>query len=294
MENVDAFLAEIREDHECPGSFHTWELIMLISFMVLGVLFNGFILMTFIRFPKLRNFTNYFVASLALADMLMVILSPVLFILLFLEKIEFKIGEEVRFNSKLFCSLASMLSFACISVDRMLAVAKPLYHRTLSLSRCIKVIASIWLFSIIGTAFDYILSDVVDIFTITCLNFCIAFLIPTVITIISYAIIAKVVLGRRNDDLQAANHDGNNWRLTLRITWKISLVILPAIVMWCIFWLPVLMQAANGREDDIFSHSFIEFLNMIPVLTAVVNPVIFIGMTSGFRNYLIKSVCCRD
>jgi hypothetical protein len=296
MENVEAFLAEIRESHQCPDSLnklHTWELIMLIVLMVFGMLFNGFVLVTFIHLRKIRNFTNHFVASLALADMLMVIFSPVLFILLFLEKIDIRTGETVRFNSKIFCSLASMLSFACISVDRMLAIAKPLYHRTLPRSCCVKIIGFIWIFSIIATFLDHILSDLVSIFIITYLNFVVAFAIPTMITIASYAIIAKVVLGRRKGDLQAAHHDGQNRRHTLRITGKISAVILPGILMWSIYWIPTFIEVAHGHDEEIFSHSFKEAVSLIPDLTALVNPLIFIGMTSDFRNYLIKSVCRR-
>ena len=293
IENVEAFLTKIRENHQCPDSLHTWELIMQIVLMVLGILFNGFVLVTFIHLRKIRNFTNHFVASLALADMLMVILSPVLFILLFLENIDIRTGETVRFNSKIFCSLASMLSFACISVDRMLAIAKPLYHRTLPRSCCVKIIGFVWIFSIIATFLDHILGDLVGNFITTCLNFVVAFAIPTIITIASYAIITKVVLGRRKGDLQAAHHDGQNRRHTLRITGKISAVILPGILMWSIFWIPIFIEVAHGHDEEIFSHSFKEAVSLIPDLTALVNPLIFIGMTSDFRNYLIKSVCRR-
>ena len=292
-EDIDDFLADEREEHPCPENFKTWELVMVIWMMVIGVLFNGFILVTFFRKPKLRNFTNHFIVSLALADILTIIFSPLILILLLFEKIDYGIGDFAHFNCRIFCSLTSMLSFACISVDRMLAITKPLYHRTLSRSCCIKVIIFIWIFSLVGTFLDFMLSEVIDPTIITCLNFSIAFAIPTTVTILSYAIIAKVVLSRRVEDLRAAsNHDRNNQKKTLRVTLKILMVILPGAIMWGIYWFPFLNEFVSGGEEDIYPHSLSTAVSMIPELTAIVNPIIFIGMTSGFRKQLIiKSVC---
>lgn len=262
--------------------------------MVLGILFNGFILVTFFHLPKKRNFSNDFVANLALADTLMAILSPALFILLYLEKIELITGETLRSDVKMFCSLASMFNFACISVDRMLAVAKPLYHLTLPRSSCIKVVVYIWAFSTISTVISHILSEVLDVFIITCLKFSVAFAIPTTITIISYATIAKVVLTRPKSNVQTESHDGRSQRDTLKITVKISIVILPGIVMWIIFWIPVFIEVCHGREEEIFPHYLLESFAMIPDVTALVNPIIFILMTSDYRTYLINLISRRN
>ena len=292
--NLEAFLAEVRENHHCPGNLQTWELVMLTILMVFGVLFNGFILATFIHLPRIRNFTNHFVASLALADMLLVIFSPVLSLLLFFEKVDFQTGETIRFNSKIFFSLASMFSFASISVDRMLAITKPLYHRTLPRSCCVKVIVFIWILSVLGTVFDNVSPKFLNIFVVTCVNFVIGYFIPTAITITSYAVIAKVVVGRKKEDLQATHrHDGQNRRQTLRITGKILMVIVPGTVMWSIFWVPIFIHFTHDHEEELFPHSFIEAVTMVPDLTALVNPLTFIVMTTEFRNYLIKSVCRR-
>jgi hypothetical protein len=175
-EYISEFFDEIEEeivDFPCSPTFHKWLPVMLICLMVFGILFNGFILLTFIQLPRIRSFTNYFVASLTVADILMVILNPIIFLLLLYENIEYEIGDILRFHSEIFCSMASLISFACISVDRMLAIAKPLYHRTLPRSRCIKIIVLVWIFSVIATLLDYFVSenDAVDGFIVTCCNF---------------------------------------------------------------------------------------------------------------------------
>ena len=298
-EYISEFFDEIEEeidDSSCSPTFHKWLPVMLICLMVFGILFNGFILLTFIQLPRIRSFTNYFVASLTVADILMVILNPILFRLLLYENIEYEIGDILRFHSEIFCSMASLISFACISVDRTLAIAKPLYHRTLPRSRCIKIIVLIWIFSVIATLLDYFVSenDVVDGFIVTCCNFCIAFAIPTLITIISYVIIARVVICRRRRTFQETDQSGSNrMKHTIRITWKILLVILPGIVMWCVYWVPVFIESTDEEEDK-FSISFLEIRSLLPIFTAVVNPLIFILLTPEFRKHLLKLICRRS
>ena len=264
--------------------------------MLFGILSNGFVLLTFAWLPRVRSSTNHFVISLALADVLMVILNPIFFLLLLYEKVEFETGGNFRFYSEIFCSMTSLISFACISVDRMLAISKPLYHRTLALSRCIKIITTVWVFSAITTLLDYIVSvkEVVDELVLVCCNFCIAFAIPTLITIISYAIIVKVIISRKKKVLQETNYGGSSKHVkrNIKITWKILFVIMPGIAMWCVYWVPEFIHSKNEDEDQ-FSLSFLQIRSLVPIFAAVVNPVIFVLLTPEFRNYLRRLICRR-
>jgi hypothetical protein len=275
--------------------FHKWSLVILICLMVLGILFNGFILMTFVHLPRIRSFTNNFVASLALVDMMMVILMPILILsfLLLTGKLEFVVNLIYYFVW--FCAMTSLLNFACISVDRMLAIAKPLYHRTLPRSRCIKVIAFTWIFPALATtALVYLyLRTTVDSIILTCLHFCIGFVIPTLITVASYVIIARVVLCRRRINVhQVTNHyNVNRVKHTIRLAWKILLVISPSIVMWNLYWIVMFIILTNAKVT--LSFSVTEVASLVPISVAVVNPLILTLMTSDFRIYLLKWIRCR-
>ena len=300
-ENIGIFLDDIEEDIEETSCSPLWLPALLIFFMVFGILINAFILLTFIQLPRTRTFTNYFVASLALADILMVILNPILSLLLLYEKVEFEASDSLQFFSEIFCSMASLISFACISLDRMLAIAKPLYHRTIPRSRVIKVIVLIWIFSVIWTLLDFVVSeeteeDVIDGFVFTCCNFCIAFAIPTLITLISYSIIAKVVICRRRETLQETDRcarSGVKMKHTIRITWKIVLVILPGVISWCVYWVPVFIDYRSEREES-FSRSFNQIRSLVPMFVAVVNPFIFTLLTPEFHNHLLKFISRRS
>jgi hypothetical protein len=300
LEDIEIFLDDLEEELEdisCSSIFPKWLPVMLIILMVFGILINGFILLTFIQLPRARSFTNYFVASLALSDILMVILNPILSLLLLYEKVEFEIGGTLRFYSEIFCSMASLISFACISVDRMLAIAKPLYHRRIPRSRFIMVVVLIWIFSVIATILDFIVSekDLIDDFVINCCNFCIAFAIPTLITLISYSIIAKVVICRRRKSLQETVHCSSHvsMKQTIRVTWKILLVILPGLILWCIYWVSVFIDYRNEEEETSSSLTLHQIGFLVPIFAAVVNPLIFTLLTPEFRNHLLKFICRR-
>ena len=296
FDDIESFFDDELEETSCSPIFYKWVPVLLIFFMVSGILINGSILLTFIKLPRARSFTNYFVANLALADILMVILNPVLILLLLYEKVEYGLGDILQFYCEFFFSMASLICFACISVDRMLAIAKPLYHRTLPRSRFIKAIILIWLFSIVVTFIDFIVSAkaVVNDLIITCLHFSIAFAIPTLITLISYSMIARVVICRRKKTFQEADHFYRvRMKHNIRVTWKILLVILPGVIAWCVYWVPVFLDF-KSEEGQRFSLSFLQIRSLVPIFAAVVNPLIFILLTPDFRNHLLKYVCRRS
>ena len=291
---LDEFLDQLENDYCPPTVFHQWQVAMLVCLMVFGLLVNGFILLRFFKLPRIRSFTYHFVASLALADLLMAILNPILILLLLYDKIDFEIGQLFQLIFEWFCAIASLTSFACISVDRMLAIAKPLYHRSLPRSRCIKVIIFVWCFSVVMTLLSVFLSVVVDFFLLVCCYFTISFAIPTLITLVSYAIIARTVV-RRGRNFRATDHHANTrTRDALKITWKIFLVILPGIAMWTLYWVIVFLFFTDEENEDKFSLSFIQTISFIPIFTAVVNPLIFIIMTPEFRRYLLKFICRQN
>jgi hypothetical protein len=80
---------------------------------------------------------------------------------------------------------------------------------------------------------------------------------------------------------------------TIRITWKILLVILPGIVIWCVYWVPVFIESTDEEEDK-FSISFLEIRSLLPIFAAVVNPLVFILLTPEFRKHLLKLIFRRS
>ena len=260
--------------------------------MVLGFLFNGFILTSFIQLPTIRNLTNYLVVSLEFIDMLIVLSSPLLLLLIFLKKIDFEFGNSLRVCCEIFCGMASMMNFACISVDRMIAISKPLYHLTLPPLRSLRIIALIWLLAFTAALLNGFFSGLTNNIYVYVL-FSIAFVIPTICTIVSYSIIAKALLCSSSNSLRRHHQQDCRTRQTIRLTWKILLVILPGLTMWGCFW-TILIIAWNTDKITNLSGDIVEVLNLVPILVAVINPLIYILMTADFRKNFVRLLCRRN
>ncbi|KAI5713802.1 hypothetical protein M8J76_005809 [Diaphorina citri] len=123
--------------------------ILLMLFIIVSAIFgNLLVIVSVMRHRKLRVITNYFVVSLAFADMLVAF-----------GAMGFNLSVEI-FNRWLFgyfmCdvwnsldvyfSSASILHLCCISVDRYYAIVQPLdYHLIMTKSRLLIMLCIVWL-----------------------------------------------------------------------------------------------------------------------------------------------------
>jgi hypothetical protein len=80
---------------------------------------------------------------------------------------------------------------------------------------------------------------------------------------------------------------------TIRVTWKILLVILPGLILWCIYWVSVFINYRNEEEETSSSLTLHQIGFLVPIFAAVVNPLIFTLLTPEFRNHLLKFICRR-
>ena len=96
---------------------------------------NLLVIVAFLKTPKLKTKTNYFIFSLAVADLLVGLFSVPLWIY-FILSVDFanplyqfyKLGDMLS-------GASSILHLTCISVERCYAVVAPLKHRKISKGR---------------------------------------------------------------------------------------------------------------------------------------------------------------
>ncbi|VVC38294.1 Adrenoceptor family,GPCR, rhodopsin-like, 7TM,G protein-coupled receptor, rhodopsin-like [Cinara cedri] len=117
-------------------------------FIVVAALFGNLLVMVSVmRHRKLRVITNYFVVSLALADMLVAI-----FAMCFNASFEvtgrWLFGRfmcDVWNSMDVYFSTVSILHLCCISVDRYYAIVQPLdYPLIMTKARTVVMLASVW------------------------------------------------------------------------------------------------------------------------------------------------------
>lgn len=121
---------------------------IIMSFIILAALFgNLLVIVSVMRHRKLRVITNYFVVSLALADMLVAI-----FAMTFNASVELS-GRwlfgyfmcDVWNSLDVFFSTVSILHLCCISVDRYYAIVQPLdYPLIMTNLRLTTMLGVVW------------------------------------------------------------------------------------------------------------------------------------------------------
>lgn len=123
--------------------------IMIMGFIIMAALFgNLLVIVSVMRHRKLRVITNFFVVSLALADMLVAI-----FAMCFNFSVEITDGKwifgyfmcDVWNSLDVYFSTASILHLCCISVDRYYAIVQPLdYPLIMTHGRLAVMLGVVW------------------------------------------------------------------------------------------------------------------------------------------------------
>lgn len=139
-----------------PPPDNNWFMLLLIiiksslmAFIIIAALFgNLLVIVSVMRHRKLRVITNYFVVSLALADMLVAIWA-----MCFNFSVELTGGQwlfgyfmcDVWNSLDVYFSTVSILHLCCISVDRYFAIVQPLdYPLIMTHSRVAIMLCAVW------------------------------------------------------------------------------------------------------------------------------------------------------
>ncbi|CAH1973865.1 unnamed protein product [Acanthoscelides obtectus] len=141
--------------HEQPHPDWTDLLVLIIkgfifgTIIVMAVLGNALVIISVHRHRKLRVITNYYVVSLAMADMLVALCA-----MTFNASVELTGGKwlfgyfmcDVYNSLDVYFSTASILHLCCISVDRYYAIVRPLeYPITMTHKTVSFMLANVWL-----------------------------------------------------------------------------------------------------------------------------------------------------
>ena len=121
---------------------------IVILFTLIG---NGLVVTAVASFQRLRSVTNFFVVSLAVADLTVAIL-VMPYSLLFEVFGEWRLGWVFCYfwiSCDVTCCTASILHLCIISLDRYLAITQPLtYKSRMSKRRAIAMICGVWICSV--------------------------------------------------------------------------------------------------------------------------------------------------
>ena len=283
--------------------FYRIAVIVSICAIVLGIIANSFIIISFCKVKLLRTVTNYFIFQLSLADIFL-LLSLAIWISFYLAKVSMteeqeKLKKRILVSIDVFSSSASLTSLACVSIDRCLAVTVPLRYQSITThSRAMVVVLSVWSYSMITFILSYsrvvIGLEMYNRIYIACL-FCCTFALPILITTWSYYRIFCAVW-RQVHHLPKQSAPNRRFRMVMkefRIAVNILVTIVPTYLLWGSFWVATLREAFLEKHPN-YSAVVNWLLGSAPHFAATVNPLIYIAMTRDFRLLFLRLISCKE
>lgn len=212
--------------------------VMLI--IVLAIAGNVLVILAFKGFRRIRRVTNYFVVSLAVADILVAVVSMPVWVAyivsgppLFIRK---PLLQMLWTGTDITVSVASIWNLTCVSIDRYLCITGPLYyHARMTSKRAIVIITTIWLYSIVVASLGPTFWQL-DLYTlmIVVLNYA----IPVMIILFVYLNIFKAARYQAKQIDLNVNGKSRSFSLTveLKAAKTLGVVIGAFIVCWSPFF----------------------------------------------------------
>ena len=220
--------------------------VMYIVIGILAVLGNSLVLIATWRDKTLHQPNKYFVAFLAVSDLLVGILVTPLVAYRLNAKFKWGQGDSVHVCRILvwidiFSVETSILTLTFISFDRYLKISKPLHYKSkMTTSKLVKIICSIWLIVAAFATYSVITNSCppsLNKKTIVYYTFLtvIAFFVPVTVILIMYTLIYFVVRKRRKMLQSGELGDVNNNRNQMAAFLKDLKVIRMILVVVGIF-----------------------------------------------------------
>ncbi|XP_020913059.1 5-hydroxytryptamine receptor 1 [Exaiptasia diaphana] len=280
--------------------------------LVTTVLGNTLVCLAIYLDRRLRSSTNWFVASLAVSDLLYGLVG-----------LPFRIAQtsgtvfELRecyiwVWVDMVCAAASIANLALISIDRYIKITKPFqYHVVLTQPRAFIAVGSIWVYSGVLASFALVRwPGAVGIvhYKGSCINFnevfytvamIVAFILPLVILVINYAKVFVEALKQFNKMVEmTAQHSVEKGRHNsiikdFKATKTLAVVIGTFTICWCPFFIlftiaqykPSFLVKLPAPWNEI---TISMFFFVLPNVNSALNPFIYAYFNNDFRRAFKK------
>lgn len=279
--------------------------IVLILLSPLGLSANTLIMMTVYKVKRLRNTTGYFICNLAFADVLLIIEMLLYFILNqtnAMNKTNHRVKKFIFPSIDIFLGSASLLLVTAVSVERGIAVARPLkYPRYLSEKRAKMLVMSIWIYCFILFLFGVLriwiknqhYCKIFFYITVT-----LSFFIPCIFVVTSYNVIVfsalktmkmekkicKVIVAisiLNDQKLDQATTVRPNRCRELKVAIKVATLTIPFVCGWGYFMVSNVYELASSFKFEGMASIMIIYL---PYIIACLNPLTYLMFTRTLRQ----------
>lgn len=265
-------------------------LYVIIAF--LAVFGNGLVVGAFIRHSRLRTITNYFVVSLAVADIIVGIISIPIWISMLLYSSGGRTIQTLYNVLDLLAGTCSILHLVAISLERFFAVVYPIRHRNTSAKVYYVALAAVWVIPAVACGSSVKLKETNRDANMLFL-FITFFVIPLLVILFTYARIWHVA----NSRIQPNQDSSRSLKRDMRIAVTIALVIGFFVIAWLPFFtVQLLLVFCQKCKPRIYSTNLLLFVKFMHYSNSAVNPIVYAVKIPEFRRafkQLVKlCLCC--
>ena len=323
MYNITNASAPINTTHlSYEGVYDSNEVHILYSLMYIlsavivlpGIFGNGLIILAVMKLQNLRTPTNQLIASLALADLL-IVLSMIAFVLLDRFPISSLPADVTMFlfpSIDMMLGTASIWNLAAVSIDRGIAVMHPLRYKGLVNSRRVRAGAVfIWMYAIaifvLGMLRIHLKSEKYSlslVFSAMIANFVLPCFLIVIIYIgiftaaiksikMAMALEKAIHLATKRVSEQNNENSRRNSRFfsrEIKVALNVMIILVPLVAGWGFYFGTHWYELITDDYDR--SHVYEFCLLVIPWINSSLNPVVYVLATPSLRKGCKKLLQC--
>ncbi|XP_015758558.1 PREDICTED: tyramine/octopamine receptor-like isoform X2 [Acropora digitifera] len=253
----------------------------VITFLI--VTGNLLVIIAFLTTPKLKTKTNYFIFSLAIADLLVGLFSVPLWIYVVLSLDFSSLLYQYYKLADTLSGSSSILHLTCVSVERCYAIVAPLKHRKIRKVTIYSGIVLSWLLAILSAALlKIMISKWTDIPVFITFAF---FIVPLILIIAAYITIfitaRKSFQGQRKMSLKRELH----------IAYTVALITGVFVICWLPFFLTILLFKWCGVKcaEFVYDMRVIMIVKILHYGNSALNPIVYAVKNRNF-NHAFKMI----
>ena len=277
-------------DFKCLLPLHVGTAMVCINIAmgIVGTIGNLLVVSAVYFTQQLRTVSNMFICSLALADLLVTMCGQPLLAALQLGRTNAQCLEDIEFVFRLvgnFSCAVSFLNLGFVSIDRCVAILKPLRYKNLvTVAKLKAMLAVVWLLPVIYTILRLTINKrATSYFTV------LMFAVGYVTILICYSTIFITVWkqANRRQRLQSRTESSHKHDGEKRLAKTLGLVI----GVFTVAWVPMfyLRMSAPGKNYG----TAYNWARTVAMSSSAVNPVIYCFRNELYRRAFMNILCLR-
>ncbi|XP_050068891.1 neuropeptides capa receptor [Anopheles maculipalpis] len=326
--SVGDFLVYARGPQRMPLFTAMLVTILFVGILVTGVIGNLIVCLVIVRHPSMRTATNYYLFSLAVSDLIFLLLGLPYEISLYWHQYPYNLGLpfcKIRALISEASTYVSVLTIVAFSMERFLAICHPLHLYTMSgLQRPVRIIAGLWIVSLLSavpfaifTDIDYIVypptnEKILDSafcamlsnpegFPLWELSTCLFFAFPMLIMVVLYGRMGMQIrsrtqrtaeLGVRNGSVNGPSRISQSRKAIIRM---LAAVVITFFVCWAPFHAQRLLflYARDWQHFNTVNTWLFSVAGWLYYVSCTINPILYNVMSHRYRVAFRETLCGR-